>query len=170
MGVFWGALAIFVARGVNMAMATVRTLLGMRGQKALSAVIGFFESVIFILAISQVLQNVNNIWNVLAYCGGFAAGTYVGLKIEERMAVGYATVQAISTEKGEDIAAALRERGYGVTNLVGEGMAGSVHVVNTAVKRRDVADILALVARVDGKAFVTVDDASRVYRGHWRGV
>lgn len=161
-----GGLLIFLARLVNVSMATVRTLLGMRGQKGLSTAIGFFESLIFILAISQVLQDVGNVWNVIGYCGGFAAGTLVGLVIEEKLAVGYAIVRAISQDAGEEIASALREAGYGVTEMAGEGLAGRVHVVTTVVKRRNIPAIMALVSGVDEAAFVTVDDANRVYRGH----
>lgn len=161
-----GGLLIFLARLVNVSMATVRTLLGMRGQKGLSTAIGFFESLIFILAISQVLQDVGNVWNVIGYCGGFAAGTLVGLVIEEKLAVGYAIVMAISQDYGAEIASALREAGYGVTEMAGEGLAGRVHVVTTVVKRRDIPAIMALVSGVDEAAFVTVDDANRVYRGH----
>ncbi len=161
-----GGLLIFLARLVNVSMATVRTLLGVRGQKGLSTAIGFFESLIFILAISQVLQDVGNVWNVLGYCGGFAAGTLVGLVIEEKLAMGYAIVRAISQDYGAEIASALREAGYGVTEMAGEGLAGRVHVVTTVVKRRNIPAIMALVSGVDEAAFVTVDDANRVYRGH----
>lgn len=161
-----GGLLIFLARLVNVSMATVRTLLGMRGQKGLSTAIGFFESLIFILAISQVLQDVGNVWNVIGYCGGFAAGTLVGLVIEEKLAVGYAIVRAISRDAGAEITSALREAGYGVTEMAGEGLAGKVHVVTTVAKRRDIPAIMALVSGVDEAAFVTVDDANRVYRGH----
>jgi len=161
-----GGLLIFLARLVNVSMATVRTLLGMRGQKGLSTAIGFFESLIFILAISQVLQDVGNVWNVLGYCGGFAAGTLVGLVIEEKLAMGYAILRAISQDYGAEIASALREAGYGVTEMAGEGLAGRVHVVTTVVKRRDIPAIMALVSGVDEAAFVTVDEANRVYRGH----
>jgi uncharacterized protein YebE (UPF0316 family) len=161
-----GGLLIFVARVVNVSMATVRTLLSMRGQRRQATVISFFESLIFILAISQVLQNANNVWNVLGYSGGFAVGTWVGLKIEERLALGYAAVQVISQKAGEEVAAALRQAGYGVTEMVGEGLHGKVHVITTVANRRDVPAIMELASEVDETAFVTVDDASRVYRGH----
>lgn len=161
-----GGLLIFVARVVNVSMATVRTLLGMRGQKRLATAISFFESLIFILVVSRVLQDVGNIWNVLGYSGGFAAGTLVGLAVEERLALGYAMVQAISQDHGEEIASALRGAGYGVTEMIGEGLRGTVHVVTTVVKRRDIPSVMGRVSEADERAFVTVDDASRVYRGH----
>jgi len=161
-----GGLLVFFARVVNVSMATVRTLLSMRGQRRLATVISFFESLIFILAISQVLQNASNVWNVLGYSGGFAVGTWVGLKIEERLALGYAAVQVISQTAGEEITVALREAGYGVTEMVGEGLRGKVHVITTVANRRDIPSIMELVSGVDETAFVTVDDASRVYRGY----
>jgi len=166
MEMFVGGLLIFLARVVNVAMGTVRTLLGMRGQKRLATAIGFVESLIFILTIGRVLQDVSNIWNVLGYCGGFAVGILVGLAIEEKLAMGYAMVQAISQNDGEEITSALRRAGYGVTEMIGQGLSGRVHVITTVVKRRDIPAIMGLVRRVDEAAFVTVDDASRVYRGH----
>ena len=166
MEMYVGALLIFVARVVNVSMATVRTLLSMRGQKRLATVISFFESLIFILAISQVLQNANNVWNVLGYSGGFAVGTWVGLKVEERLALGYAAVQVISQTAGEEVATALRRAGHGVTQLVGEGLRGKVQVITTVANRGDIPSIMDLVSQVDETAFITVDDASRVYRGY----
>ncbi len=166
MDMFLGGLIVFVARVVNVSMATVRSLLSIRGQKRLATVISFFESLIFILAISQVLQSENNIWNILGYSGGFAVGTWVGLKIEERLALGYAAVQVISQTAGQEIATALREAGYGVTEMHGEGLRGQVHVITTVANRRDIPSIMELASQVDETAFVTVDDASRVYRGH----
>jgi uncharacterized protein YebE (UPF0316 family) len=161
-----GGLLIFVARVLNVSMATVRTLLSMRGQKRLATLIGFFESLVFILAISKALQDVGNIWNVLGYSGGFAAGTLLGMIIEERLAFGYAAVQVISQLSGQQIAAALRQAGYGVTQVVGEGLSGRVHVVTTVANRRDIPAIMELISSVDSTAFITVDDASHVYRGY----
>ena len=159
-------LLIFVARVINVSMATVRTLLGLRGHKRIATAIGFFESLIFVLAISSVLQNVNSIWNVLGYSGGFAVGTLVGLTIEERLALGYAMVQAISREAGGEIAEALREAGYGATEMVGQGLSGTVQVITTVANRREIATIARIVSDVDSSAFVTIDDANRVYRGY----
>jgi len=161
-----GGLLIFAARVVNVSMGTVRTVVAMRGQKYLATAIGFFETLIFLLAISNVLQNVGNIWNVLGYCGGFATGTLVGLILEEKLALGYVTVQAISQTNGVSIATVLRDAGYGATEVIGKGLTGNVYVVTTVVKRRKVSDIVSLVNKVDEQAFVTVENTGRVLRGH----
>jgi uncharacterized protein YebE (UPF0316 family) len=166
METFIGAGLIFVARLVNVTLSTLRTLLGMRGQKYLATGLSFFEALIFILVISQVLQDVNNVWNVLAYSSGFAAGTLVGLWIEGKIALGYATVRVVSRNGGETVASALRRAGHGVTEEAGEGQAGQVQVLTTVVKRRKIPTIMALVDRADETAFVTVEETSRVYQGH----
>ncbi|MFQ6057259.1 MAG: DUF2179 domain-containing protein [Anaerolineae bacterium] len=166
MEILLGATLIFLARLVNVAMATVRTLLSMRGQKYLSAAIGFFEALIFLLAISQVLQNIGNIWNLLGYCGGFAAGTLVGMDIEERLALGYVIVRVVARHNGHEITQALRQAGYGVTESIGRGLTGRVRIIETVVKRKDTAAVTDLISYVDEAAFITVEDASRVQRGY----
>jgi uncharacterized protein YebE (UPF0316 family) len=164
-----GGMLVFVARVVNVAMGTVRSLMAMRGQRKLATVISFFESLIFIVAISQVLQNVDNLWNILGYASGFAVGTWTGLKIEERLALGFAEVQVITQSAGSELADALRDAGYGVTQVVGQGLRGQVHVLTVVANRRDVPAITTLASKVDDRAFVTVDSASHVYRGYMQG-
>jgi len=159
-------LLIFVARVAHVSLGTIRTVMTVRGQKYVATAIGFVETLIFILAISNVLQNVDNVWNVLGYCGGFAAGTLVGLMIEEKLALGYVTVKAISPSPNESVAPALREAGYGATEILGTGLESSVHVVTTVVKRKNVSAVVALITQADKDAFITVEDTGRVLRGH----
>lgn len=157
---------IFVARAMNVSLGTVRSVLGLRRQKHLAAILGLFESLIFILVISQVLQDAHNIANIVGYCGGFGAGTLLGLVIEEKVGLGYALVQATTLNDGKKIADALRSAGYGVTEMTGQGQGGMVHVVTTVVKRRAVPAVIALVGKADALAFITVGDACQVYRGY----
>ncbi|HID86004.1 MAG TPA: DUF2179 domain-containing protein [Anaerolineae bacterium] len=166
MDIVLGAILIFLARLINVAMATVRTLLSIRGQKTLTAVLGFFEALIFVLTISQVLQNLGNVWNLLGYCSGFAAGSLVGIEIEGRLALGYVIVRVVSRHNGDEVTRALRQAGYGVTESIGRGMAGKVRIIDTVVKRKDVPEVTDLINRADARAFITVEDASRVQRGY----
>jgi len=161
---------IFVARTLNVAMATVRTLVSMRGQRALAAAAGFVESLIFLLAIREVLQGPTNWMHVLSYSGGFAAGTIVGMVVEERLALGHALLTIISSAAGQDIARTLRAEGHAVTELVGQGMKGAVGVVNIVVRRRDIPAVTKLIHGVDAQAFVVVEDANRIYRGYLKGI
>jgi len=157
---------IFIARAMNVSLGTVRSVLGLRRQKHLPAILGLLESLIFILVISRVLQDTGNIANIVGYCGGFGAGTLFGLAIEEKVGLGYALVQATTLNNGRKIADALRGAGYGVTEMTGQGQCGTVHIVTTVVQRRAVPAVVTLVSEAEPPAFITVGDACQVYRGH----
>jgi uncharacterized protein YebE (UPF0316 family) len=161
----WGPLAIFGLRIIDVSMATTRTLLAMRGARLAVPVIGFFESLIWVLAVGTAIRHLNSPLHVLGYAGGFAAGTAVGLWMEEKLALGLATFHIISRTGGVEIAEALRERGFGVTEFLGQGREGKVEVVNTVVRRRQAREVLAEVDRWDPDAFVSVEEPRAVRRG-----
>jgi uncharacterized protein YebE (UPF0316 family) len=160
-----GGLVIFALRVLSVAMGTVRTLLTVRGLRLISAIMGFIEVLIFVLAISQVLTDISNIWNVLGYCGGFAVGTIVGMALEDRLAVGFAVVQVISSAKWPEIVQALRSGGYGATKVIGEGKDGPLGIVYTVVRRKEVKDVVRICEQLDQQSFITVEEAGRVYHG-----
>lgn len=138
-----------------------------RGRKLLAGVIGFVEVTIFVVAISHVIRNVDNLWNVLGYAGGFAAGTMVGMTIEERLALGFTIVRIISSDPSSPLGEAIRRAGFGATEIPGRGMNHAVDIFEVVVRRADLPAVLQIVDRVDNKAFVTVEETRRVYRG-WR--
>ncbi|MCZ7666925.1 MAG: DUF5698 domain-containing protein [Chloroflexi bacterium] len=86
--IFAGMLLIFCLRILDVSMGTIRTIMVVRGLRKWAVLIGFVEVTIWVVAISQVISNLNNLWNVLAYSGGFAAGTFVGMHLENRLALG----------------------------------------------------------------------------------
>jgi uncharacterized protein YebE (UPF0316 family) len=162
-----GGLLIFVLRLSDVTLGTLRILMTVRGRKLLAALIGFVEVTIFIVAISRVVRNVDNLWLVLGYSAGFAAGTLVGMTIEEKLALGWTVVRIISADLSKRAADALRKAGFGVTEMVGHGMKGEVEIFEVVVRRSDLPSVLEIVDSVDDKAFVTVEETRRVYRG-WR--
>lgn len=161
-----GGLLIFGLRVLSVSMGTLRTLLIVRGSRLISAAIGFFEVLIFVVAISQVISDLSNIWNLLGYCGGFAAGVLVGMTLEERLAVGLSMVRIISRTHWLEITQALRQEGYGATQVVGEGKDGTVGIVYSMVQRRKVPAVVKLCEQMDGHSFITVEEAGRVHRGY----
>jgi uncharacterized protein YebE (UPF0316 family) len=167
---FWttigNAALIFFLRITDVSMGTVRTTMIMRGQRRWAALIGFFEVTIWVLAISRVITNLDTIWNVIAYSGGFATGTLFGMWIEGKLAIGHADLHIISITKGREIAAKLRETGFGATQLYAEGKSGPVHLVNVTVPRKQVKDVIRRVNEIDATAFVTIQDARQVLRGY----
>ena len=166
--VILGGLLIFVMRLCDVSIGTVRVILLTRGKKYYAAALGFFEVMIFILAISRVIQNDLSMWNVFAYCAGFAAGNIVGATLEERIALGFSCVRVFSRDRGTELSAALRQADFGVTEMLGRGREGRVYVVETAVRRRDVPYVHRIATRMDKDAFVTVDQCGSVFQGHVR--
>lgn len=82
-------LFIFIARMADVALMTIRMLMIVRGKRIQAAVIGFFEVTIYILALGQVVQNIDNTYSILAYALGFSSGNYLGSYLEEKMAMGF---------------------------------------------------------------------------------
>jgi uncharacterized protein YebE (UPF0316 family) len=166
--VLLGASIIFFLRVIGVAIATLRVLVMLRGKKYIAAAMGFVEVLVYVLAIGQVVNNLANVWNLLGYCLGFAAGTLVGMSIEERLALGYATIRIVSRNKGQSLADAIREAGYGATIDWGQGRGGTVGIVYATTRRKDVDTIVALADRIDPEAFVTVEDTRTIRRGYMR--
>ncbi len=164
-----GGLLIFCLRLTDVTLGTLRILMTVRGRKPLAALIGFIEVTIFVVAISHVIRNATNIWSVLGYSGGFAAGTVVGMTIEERLALGFTVVRIISSDIRNRLAEALRALGFGVTEMTGHGLRGEVEVLEVVVQRHDLPKVLQTIDHVDSKAFVTVEETRRVYRGYRLG-
>lgn len=163
-----GMLLIFCLRITDVSMGTVRLIMIMRGIRKWAVLIGFVEVTIWVVAISQVMSNLNNVWNVLAYSGGFAAGTFVGMHLENRLALGNVAIRIVSLKKGAEIADMVRKAGYGATKLSAEGKSGLVSLVDIVAPRKQKPAILALINEIDTTAFVTVEDIRRVDRGYGR--
>jgi len=161
-------LVIFGLRVIDMSLDTLRVLFVIRGRKGLAWVLGFFQSTLWVIAITSVLSNLDNILNIIGYAGGFATGIVVGMTIEERLAIGHGNLRIISPRKGSAITEQLREAGFGVTELPGRGRDGMVTILDVSVQRKDIADVRKLVDNTDPDAFITVEEIRPLHRGYWR--
>jgi uncharacterized protein YebE (UPF0316 family) len=162
------ALLIFALRVGDMSLDTIRVLFMVRGKKLLVWVLGFFQALIFVVAISSVLTQLNNVLNVIGYATGFATGNIVGMMIENRLAIGHVLINIISSNRGSYIAERLRASGYAVTEIAGRGMNGTVFELHASVLRKDVSQVETIVLESDPQAFVTAEDVRPVRRGFWR--
>jgi uncharacterized protein YebE (UPF0316 family) len=161
-----GALLIFVLRVFGIAISTVRVLVMMRGKKVAAFVAGFFEVLAYVVAIAEVVNNLDNVWNVLGYCLGFSVGTVAGMMIDERTASGFANVRIISRYKAQPIIEQIHGAGYGATVGWGHGRGGTVGMIVAVVRRKE-ADLLCAIAEgVDPNVFITIEDTRSVRRGH----
>jgi uncharacterized protein YebE (UPF0316 family) len=163
-------LAIFGLRVLNNAIGTVRVIVTSNGRRNMALGLAFIESLIFAYTAGQVLTNLENIPNLIAYAGGFAVGGYVGILIEEKFVKGYVTINVISVSHGHEIALKLREQGYGVTETIGEGGQGQVAMLMSVVLRQDTKRVINEVHDVDDKAFITVESARTAQYGWVRSV
>lgn len=163
-----GAGLIFLLRVGDMSLDTLRVLVVMRGRKGIAWVLGFFQALIFVLAISSVLKNLDNPLNIIGYAAGFATGNVVGMWIEERLAIGHMLLNVVSPRLGTAIAEHMRAEGYAVTEIPARGKDGMVTLLNISVLRKNVAQVHKLVNQVDPSAFITAEDVRPVRHGFWR--
>ena len=164
-------LLIFLARVTDVSINTVRVIFMLNGKRWLSTVLGFFESLIWLMAISQILQNVTNPVTYLAYAGGFASGIFVGMLIEERLAIGNVIVRIISQKDAAEMIDNLRDYGLRITVLDALSNSGPVSVIFLISKRQDLSNITQIVEMTNPNAIFTVEgvksvrDASQIVPG-----
>lgn len=159
---------IFVLRVADMSLDTLRVLFVIRGRRSLAWLLGFFQSALWVVAITSVLSNLDNLWNVVGYASGFATGNVVGMTIEEHLAIGHGHMRIISSRRGNAIAEAIRRSGYAATEIAGRGKDGTVSVINCSVRRRDIQDLRKQVHAIDPEAFLTIEEIRPLHRGFWR--
>jgi len=158
-------LLIFLARICDVTLGTVRLIFVSRGLKYLAPLAGFFEVLLWILVIGQIMQNLSNPICYLAYAGGFATGNYVGMLIVERLSLGVVLVRVVTQKAGDSLVDRLRARDYGVTAVGGQGAGGPVQVLFTIVPRREVSNVVALVKAFNPHAFYSIEEVGFVERG-----
>lgn len=161
------ALLIFTVRVISTTLDTLRMILTMRSSKFWVWMLGFINSMIWVLTFAFVLSDINNIVNVVVYAAGFATGNVVGMWIEDRLAIGFAEVRVISPRWGAAILEVLREHDYAVTEIPARGKDGMVSVITSSVRRTKVHEFEDLVRGVDESAFITKEDVIAVQRGFW---
>ncbi|HWS24009.1 MAG TPA: DUF5698 domain-containing protein [Anaerolineales bacterium] len=164
-----GALTIFGARLIDMSLDTLRVLFVMRGKKPIAWVLGFFQSAIFLVAITSVLSNgLENPLMMIGYAAGFATGNVLGIIIEGKLAIGYINLSIVSPKLGLFLADALREAGYAVTEIPGHGKNGMVSFLTVNVFRKDVQKIEDLIYANDPDSFIYSQEVRAYHRGFWR--
>ena len=156
-------LLIFFARICDVSIGTIRIISVSRGMKLMAAVLGFFEVLIWLFAIEQIIQNLTNMYTYLAFAAGYAAGTYMGIFIEEKISMGVLMMRIITRKEGKPLADALRGAGFGVTRLSGSGAHGPVNILFTVIKRKDFKKVSDLVKILHPDAFYTAEEVKSIH-------
>jgi uncharacterized protein YebE (UPF0316 family) len=158
-------LLIFFFRVCDVSLGTIRVIFIAKGLKYIAPIIGFFEVIIWLFAIGQVLNDVTNIPAYIAYGGGFAAGTLLGMAVEERLSIGTVFVRVISNEEVSGLVFWLRERSYGVTVADGEGSKGKVKIILSVINRHDLDEVINGIHRYLPRAFYSIEEVKSVDEG-----
>jgi len=158
-------LLIFSARVCDMSLDTIRVIFMSKGIQYLPAVIGFFEVIIWLVAIGQVMNNLTNAVCYIAYGAGFATGTFIGMAIEERLSLGLTSVRVITKEDPVELMKFLRSNNYGVTSINGEGGTGKVKMVFTIIKRQDLNHVIGIIKDFHPNAFYSIEEVKSVAEG-----
>jgi uncharacterized protein YebE (UPF0316 family) len=158
-------LLIFFARICDVSLGTIRVIFISKGFKYIAPVIGFFEVIIWLLAIGQVMNNIDNVASYIAYGAGFAAGTFIGMKVEERLSLGMVILRVITPREAVDLVTALRDAGFGVTSMDAEGSSGKVKIIFMVLKRQDLTRAIGIVNEYQPKAFYSIEDVKTAAEG-----
>jgi uncharacterized protein YebE (UPF0316 family) len=155
-------LLICLARICDVTIGTIRIMYVARGIKVLSAILGFFEVLIWLFAIGQIISNLTNVVNYIAFATGYALGNYIGITIEEKLSVGVLMLRIITRDKTDTLVNALREAGFGITTVDGQGIYGPVDVIFTVINRTDLKGVVEIIKEHHPQAIYSVQDVKSV--------
>lgn len=158
-------LFIFLARIIDVSMGTIRVIFIARGMRLLAPLLGFFEVLVWLLAIGQIMQNLTNFVSYLAYASGFSLGTFVGIIIENRLSLGVALLRIITQRDAAELIDWLKSEHYGVTVVPAQGAKGPVKIIFTVLKRRDIAAVARRIEQLNPSAFYSIEDVRFVSEG-----
>lgn len=162
------ALVIFIVRVLNMTLDTVRMLTVVRGMKTVTFILGVVQTMLFVIALGSVINDLDNPLNIISYSVGFATGNVIGMLIEKRLAFGFINMTIISSVRGQELADKLRELGHAVTEIPARGKDGTVEILECSVQRKNAMEVQKLAMQVDPNAFITSRDIHPIWRGYWR--
>ncbi len=158
-------LLIFGARILDVSIGTVRIIFVSRGYKIIAPVLGFFEILIWVIAISGIMKNLDNFLYYIVYAAGFASGTYIGMILEEKLAIGNVLVRIFTSENINTLLKELHDRKFGTTSLDAKGQYENVQVIYTVLKRERMKELSEIINRSNPKAFYVVEDVRQVRHG-----
>jgi uncharacterized protein YebE (UPF0316 family) len=157
-------LFIFCLRICDVTLDTLRIIFMTKGFKYLAPIIGFFEILIWIVAITRIMQNLNSWVCYVAYAAGFATGNFVGMLVDEKLAIGHELIRVITRVEATKLVNALRESGYGVTTVKASGMQGEVGIVFIIVNRKNQKHAIEIIEQYNPNAFYTIENIHFVNR------
>ncbi|GEQ06933.1 UPF0316 protein [Staphylococcus gallinarum] len=160
-------LAIFVVNVAYVSFLTMRTILTLKGYRYVAAVVSFLEVLVYVVGLGMVMSSLDQIQNIIAYAFGFSIGIIVGMKIEEKLALGYTVVNVTSSEYELDLPRQLRDLGYGVTHYTAYGRDGDRLILQILTPRRFEFKLIDTIKQIDNKAFIVAYEPRTIHGGFW---
>ncbi|KMY52883.1 hypothetical protein AC623_01880 [Bacillus sp. FJAT-27231] len=161
------ALIILIINVCYVSFFTIRMILTLKGYRYIAAFVSMIEIVIYIIGLGMVLDNLNEIQNVIAYAIGYGLGVIAGMKLEEKLALGYITVNVITKEYDKDLPKQLREQGYGVTSWAANGLEGDRMALQILTPRKYELKLYSQIKELDPKAFIIAYEPKTIHGGFW---
>ncbi|MGK3151065.1 DUF2179 domain-containing protein [Staphylococcus shinii] len=160
-------LAIFIINVAYVTCLTMRTILTLKGYRYVAALVSFLEVLVYVVGLGMVMSSLDQIQNVFAYAFGFSIGIIVGMKIEEKLALGYTVVNVTSSEYELDLPRQLRDLGYGVTHYTAYGRDGNRLILQILTPRRFEFKLIETIKQIDEKAFIVAYEPRTIHGGFW---
>src|SRR5437660_9963413 len=158
-------LTVFLAEMCVVTLGTLRIIFVSRGRRLVAPVLGFLDVVMWLFAVGQTMQNLGNPACYIAFAAGFTTGSFLGLQVERRLALGTVVLRIITSKDPSEMLEQFHRAGYGVTVVEGQGATGPVKVVLTVVPRRELATLTAIIKAIDPKMFYSVDEIQSASEG-----
>jgi uncharacterized protein YebE (UPF0316 family) len=158
---------IFIARVMDVSIGTLRLIYISKGFRMLAPILGFFEVIIWLIAIRQIMEHLDNYACYFAYGLGFATGNYVGMLIDDWLSVGNVIIRTFVKKNSDKVVESLRNASFGVTVLNAEGMSGPIRVLIIIMKKKNLKTAMELIHQHDEKAFYTIEDLGTVRQGYF---
>ena len=160
-------LLIFFFRIIDQSIGTLRLIFAAKGLKNLAPVFAFFESFIWLVAIGQIMKHLDNIYCYLAFAGGYSAGNYFGILLEEKLSIGTVVIRVIPKMDTTDLIQHLRAENYGVTVVPVDGMMGPTKMLFTTIRRKEAPYVIDIIKKHNPTAFYTIDEVKVVSGGYF---
>jgi len=157
---------IFCSRIMDVSFGTLRIIFVARGKKTLAPLLGFFEVLIWLVVITSIMKFADTWICYIAYAAGYATGNYVGMLLEEKLAIGILSVRIFAPDdKAELLAKTLSDKGYGVTRVRGSGKLSDTNILHCIIRRKEYDDIISIINKIDGSLFYYAEELRHVNNG-----
>jgi uncharacterized protein YebE (UPF0316 family) len=158
-------LVIYFARMTDVTLGTLRIVMISKGKRKIVPIIGFFEVLLWLIAIGQIMQNLSNVMCYFAWAAGYATGTFLGLTIEQALAIGTQVIRVISNKNSDALLEDLKKEKHGFTVIDGQGAMGPVKVIFIVAERKNVKQITEFIDRDLPGSFYSVEDIRETNQG-----